>query len=291
VIEALGRLGFGRVLVTEPWEQALRQASSDYARETPPLRPVISPACPAVVNLIETRFPALIANLAPYLTPTEALRADLTGQKVIVMAPCPSQKTMLTNGGLPPGMEVIVPALLRTAILPLVQGRGGAEEQVSVAEAGASHDERGLGQGFLAVSGIRHVLNVLEQVENGLMGDFAMLELSACEQGCFGSPLFTEDPFTARRRWVQTGGMGQFEACSHPRSQPFAPRTGLRLDSNMARAIDKLSRIDKLAKSLPGRDCSMCGAPTCACLAEDVVLGRTEIKACKFLSSDDGKAP
>jgi uncharacterized Fe-S cluster-containing protein len=58
------------------------------------------------------------------------------------------------------------------------------------------------------------------------------------------------------------------------REKPFAARPGLRLDPDMAKAMVKLSEIEKLRQRLPGIDCALCGAPTCDALAEDVVLGR-----------------
>ena len=51
----------------------------------------------------------------------------------------------------------------------------------------------------------------------------------------------------------------------------------------------KLSRIDELAKSLPGRDCGACGCPSCAALAEDIVLGRAAREACVFGRELEGK--
>ena len=72
----------------------------------------------------------------------------------------------------------------------------------------------------------------------------------------------------------------------------MSPRPGLRLDSDMARAIEKLGQIDVITEALPGRDCGVCGAPTCAALAEDVVLGRADITACAFrgIKSRQGKS-
>jgi Na+-translocating ferredoxin:NAD+ oxidoreductase RNF subunit RnfB len=48
----------------------------------------------------------------------------------------------------------------------------------------------------------------------------------------------------------------------------------------MAEAIRKLSRIDALKSTLPGRDCAECGSPTCASFAEDVVMGRAAEGGC-----------
>jgi hypothetical protein len=52
----------------------------------------------------------------------------------------------------------------------------------------------------LEVTGMRHVLAALEEMENGLLADVAILEPYACDTGCFGSPLLAADAFVARRR-------------------------------------------------------------------------------------------
>ena len=46
--------------------------------------------------------------------------------------------------------------------------------------------------------------------------------------------------------------------------------------------MEKLFRIDQLTESLPGLDCSSCGAPSCRALAEDVVMGRASLDDCIF---------
>jgi Na+-translocating ferredoxin:NAD+ oxidoreductase RNF subunit RnfB len=48
----------------------------------------------------------------------------------------------------------------------------------------------------------------------------------------------------------------------------------------MATAVAKLRQIDDLVRTLPGRDCGQCGAPTCRALAEDLVLERVPAGAC-----------
>ena len=73
------------------------------------------------------------------------------------------------------------------------------------------------------------------------------------------------------------------------REAPFVARPGMRLDDDMSRAIEKLSRIDHLVEKLPGKDCGMCGAPTCNALAEDIVLGRTDVTACPYRADCPGR--
>jgi ArsR family metal-binding transcriptional regulator len=74
------------------------------------------------------------------------------------------------------------------------------------------------------------------------------------------------------------------------RTAPFAARPGMRLDSDMARAIRKLSQMNELTRGLPGRNCGQCGAPTCAALAEDIVLDRATIAACKHPMRAEARA-
>jgi hypothetical protein len=136
----------------------------------------------------------------------------------------------------------------------------------------------------LEVSGIRHVMRVLEEVENGLLPDVRVLELFACDQGCFGSPLLKEDAFISRHR--ARSGPAAKEARAVRREKPLTARAGLRLDEDMAKAIAKLSEIEKLRRTLPGKDCALCGAPTCDALAEDIILGRTacSISDCRMMT-------
>jgi hypothetical protein len=126
-----------------------------------------------------------------------------------------------------------------------------------------------------------HVISALEEIENGLTVDVGAVELLACDEGCFGSPLYHENPYLARHRWLELPPPDDSPpAQALPRNAPFTPRQGLRLDDDMTKAIGKLAAIDQLLKSLPGYDCGLCGCPTCATLAQDVVQGRCTPAAC-----------
>ena len=66
------------------------------------------------------------------------------------------------------------------------------------------------------------------------------------------------------------------------------PGPGIRLDADMGRAIEKLGRLQAITHSLPGRDCGACGAPTCAALAEDVVMERAGVELCPYAALREG---
>jgi anti-sigma regulatory factor (Ser/Thr protein kinase) len=275
VLRALSGLGFSEVRELGPWHEALRRATEQYAAH-PKALPIISPACLAVVSLIEMRFPSLIRHLAPFLSPIEAACRDWAAAgKSVIVASCPSECAGLIGGLSTERLEaeIIPPALLAQKVMPLVAARRREKrsEVSSNPPGGAAGRTKGIA-GLLEATGIRHVMRALEEVENGLLPDVRVLELFACEQGCFGSPLLKEDAFISRRRarsWSRAK-----EARAVRRERPFTARAGLRLDEDMAKAIAKLSEIEKFRRTLAGKDCALCGAPTCDALAEDVVLGR-----------------
>ncbi len=58
---------------------------------------MIVPACPAVVNLIELRFPSLVGLLAPFDSPWEAVVASGGGRPLACVVSCPSQRSVLAQ--------------------------------------------------------------------------------------------------------------------------------------------------------------------------------------------------
>ena len=288
IVAELLALGYADVRVTSGWELALRAAVREYAENEAPLKPVISPVCSAVVNLIETRFPSLIPHVAPFLSPMEAARDALADRKLAFAVTCPCQRTALLNSAGTNAPDIVLPGAVRSALLPRLHAAGapGAPRPPAGAESPSRHDASAPVPGILRVSGATHVVNVLEQIEDEQAGDLpAIIEAYMCLEAGFGTPLLREDPYLTRHRWAAARMEPDAEARAIRRTQPYAQRPGLRLDADMSKAIQKLARIDKLARGLPGANCGLCGAPTCVALAEDIVLGRAGPDACVRLRS------
>jgi len=283
VLAELRALGFSRVRSLHAWDAALRAAVVEHATSSA-VQPVISPACPAVVNLIETRFPSLLPHVAPFLSAVEATWAELQGQQATFVVLCPCQKTVLV-GGTGSAPEIMLPAALRALVAPRVAA--GQREPAPTAE---PRSGPALPTDVLEVCGLPHVFHVLEEIENGQVLDVRVVEPWACDGGCFGAPLLSLDAHLARWRWERSPLAPDLDARAVRRREPLAPRKGLRLDDDMGRAIQKLGRIDRLRRTLPGSDCGMCGAPTCAALAEDIVLGRAHADACPRQAQASGPA-
>jgi anti-sigma regulatory factor (Ser/Thr protein kinase)/Na+-translocating ferredoxin:NAD+ oxidoreductase RNF subunit RnfB len=289
VLAELGRLGFASLTGVQPYEDALRAAVLEHADAAEAARPVISPVCPAVMQLVELRFPSLLPHVAPFESPWEALQADAGGQRLACVVSCPSQRSALLAAAAQGGAEVVdlpTPGLVRRAVLPAL---AVGHDQAAVAGAAGTETPA---DGVLHVSGVAHVLAVLEQIENGQLTGVSVVEPFICDSGCFGSPLLDEDPHVALYRWARADGAraaGSGRAVR--RRRPRTARPGIRLDADMAKAIEKLSRLDEITRSLPGKDCGACGAPICAALAEDIVMERAERSLCPYVEQPEVATP
>jgi Na+-translocating ferredoxin:NAD+ oxidoreductase RNF subunit RnfB len=325
VLAALRSLGFAGVVSTVPYETALRKAVMDKSQEAGALLPVISPVCPAIVNLIELRFPSLIPYLAPFDSPLEAIQAEHPDEPMVYVVSCPGQRSALITheimGSLMPGRETITeyvtPIMTRQAVMerlveeqperagspPREGTRANAAQKSHVEGPGASarpNQPTPEGPALpLVVTGVDHVAAVLEQLEDGLLGGVTAIEPYACTGGCFGSPFLQEDYHVSLHRWEEAehrldfgcapgeregGSAGRVVA----RRLPVTARPGIRLDADMALAIEKLGRLQEILEVLPGKNCGACGAPTCTALAEDIVLQRAVITDCPYVDTKEG---
>ena len=280
IVGLLHEMGFDHVRLLQGWEDALRAAVIDYARHEARKWPVISPMCPSAMNLLRTRFPSLIENVAPFYPPLYALGSELGGRDVVYVCNCPSQRTLLAAAGFLKEAKIVSPSTLRATVMPLLKSGVGSKQ--SAVQRQCTEDIRKDQGETLHVAGIRHVMKLMEDIENGQIDDVAVVELYVCDHGCFGSPFLTENPFIAAHRWLHMGYTTDVNAKAVRRKEPLTARQGIRLDADMAKAIEKLKQIEEQIQTLPGRDCGICGAPSCAAMAEDIVLGRAKKKACVF---------
>ena len=193
---ALAECGFAEVRTVDPVERSLRDAVAGH--DGP--RPVLSPVCPAVVDLVELRFPSLIAHLAPFASPWESLAVSADADPAYVVS-CPAQRGALAARGVDVAHRALEPALLRDLVLAQLAGR---HDDVP---APLSTELAGDGP-VLRVTGVRHVLAVLEQLEDGLLTTPGAIELYVCDGGCFGSPLLADDPHLAAARWAAAADDG-----------------------------------------------------------------------------------
>lgn len=266
---AVAASGYREVRLTTPWERALRRSLLDAERASD--RPAISPACPAVVELVRTRFPALLDDIPCVAGPLEAAAAEHEDADVLPL--CPAQRSALLTAGVSPA-RIASPLSFRRRIL--------AGKPIP-APAPAPDPEHVASELAAVVTGMRQVLRTLDAIEDGRVRGVGAIELYACDGGCFGAAVLGAPCAALADRAFQRDPRSREPAGAAPR--PVArrsPRSGYRLDGDMIQAMKKLGAIDALLRRLPGRDCGQCGAPTCHAFAEDVVLARAAEKACPF---------
>lgn len=309
LLAGLRRLGFDRVyevgraaeLVSDATRRLLREEGHKALR-----RPVISSACPAVLRMIQVRFPQLIPNILPLHQPSElaarlakAQAAAETGLPpeqigVAFLTPCPAKVTAARSPlgagysaiDLSIGINQIYPPLL-AAMNSLVEEGAPLTELSYTGRLGMGWGKRGgeatatLQEQHLDADGMENVIHVLEEMEGERLGDLDFVELNACPAGCVGGVLHIENPYIAatrlgrlgRERPVSCSYLGEDQLPELLWEGSIPPAGVMRLSDSPAQAMEMLARIDQIEERLYGLDCGSCGAPSCRALAEDIVLG------------------
>jgi iron only hydrogenase large subunit-like protein/anti-sigma regulatory factor (Ser/Thr protein kinase) len=313
-------MGFDEVFDVATAADLVTSVMRDYISQHKGEGPFISPACPAVVRLIQVKFPSLIKNLIPCEAPME-VAAWLV-------------KERMSNLNRPAKVTAVFispcPAKITASRQPVGRGSSLVDTQVSAAEAyrwvqehrdGAPPDasgpatSTGMGMGWgrsggemsslgqtvrgLCVDGVDQVASVLSEVEKGkLRGQVDFIEAQACVGGCVGGCLNIENPFIARARIRELASKHK-DSPKNPIirdisggepevwfSLGLSPRAIFSLDADPKKAGQKLTELEQVESELPGLDCGACGAPTCRTLAEDVVLERSSLLSCTFKLRD-----
>ena len=190
-------------------------------------KPLISSSCPAVVRLIQTRFPELIDNIAAVKSPMElaAIEArrefcEKTGVDpkevgCFFITPCAAKMTAIRSpiGHGESAVNGAISFLDVYGLLSSQMKKSGAKHQIPGEEVRLRATSFGLGWArtggeatalqmgnALAVDGIEHVAKVLEQIENNRLQDLVFFEGLSCIGGCVGGPLVFENGFISRNR-------------------------------------------------------------------------------------------
>lgn len=317
VLGALLQIGFDGVFEVAVAAQLASEAIREQVLCATTKKPVISSACPAVVRLIQVRFPGLLPNIISVKAPME-VAARMAKEAVVeslglpfsrigafFITPCPAKVTAVKQ---PAGDafsyvdgvfsmssvygEVRSHVNSQNEALPLHISSGAG---IGWGRAGGENVAIGAGS-LLAVDGIRNVVKVLEEVEKGTLEGIDYLEVQACAEGCIGGPLVVQNPFMAKvllRRIAEkykdkplaltSEQLGKVKASGYLYSaEKLQPRTVMQLDDDIKRALSKMALLEETLEDLPALDCGSCGSPNCRSLAEDIVRGSALEADCVF---------
>lgn len=319
--QGLHNLGFDEIFDVSLASEYVAKEIENYLKNyTGGRKPLISSTCPAVMRLIQVKFPELIKQVMPVLAPVEAaaiyvkreaaarrqLPTELIG--VWFISPCPSKETNIRQSVDVQHTELTGSFSLSEIYGLLLKNMGGSHE-LNV-RTGSSY---GLGWGTyggelvsagisngLSIHGIDNVYDILEQISMNKMPQLDYVECNACQGGCIGGLLAAENKFVAesnlRQRirqlrqqepadrqetMARTMVLQDFPASAAYRKK-LVPRPMMQLDDDIMEAMKKFEQMEEVLCSLPGLDCGACGAPSCQGLAEDIVQGKAHEIDCIF---------
>ncbi len=311
VLTGLKRIGFDDVFEVSAGAEIVSDLTRKVLEDGSVKKPVISSACPAVVELVLIRFHDLKDNLMPYMAPVDvaaklararAIEKGIPPEDIGVffISPCPAKVFALKRGfgvdvptvdGVLAQSEVyfrlvnemnkidVPEKLAESGIVGIGWATSGGEA------AGILHDK------YLAADGIENCISVLKELEDGKLEDLEFVELNACPGGCVGGVLNIENPFAAKskiqylRKYLPVTKSSLKSTNSEAKTWKWTRNPEVqpvfRFDPDRMKAMEKVMAVDAMLKLLPGLDCGNCGAPTCHAFAEDVVKGKVAFSACK----------
>lgn len=285
-------------------------------------KPFISSMCPAVVRLIQVKYPALVDHVLPFEPPREltareakirvAQKHGVDVEKVgaFYLSPCPAKSISVLQpaekkrsylDGVIAISDIYKP--LRKAMAELRREDVAAFPREEVVF-GSGWERTGfLSRGmnlkkWIAVAGLRHVIRILDLIEQGKLEGVDFIEANACIEGCVGGSLCVENIYIARSKIIMLEGNGAparkpdarwvrqlYEGGYFFMQEKLKPRARSEPAPAIPDAILRMKRCDELVRRLPGLDCCACGAPTCTAFAGDVVAGSAAVEDCPYYAS------
>jgi iron only hydrogenase large subunit-like protein len=324
IYQVIKELGFTHIFEIEQTADFLIEEIRKYAVEHAHIKPLISSFCPAVVRLIQVKFPSLTENLMLLKPPVDlsAMYWKQTLKKqgvpenkigLFYITPCAAKIAALKT---PVGEDhsqvtgVVNMDFIYNRVLRKIKEEHRVETEniepskissrASLWSTTEGEKKHMLGRA-LAIDGIHNISEFLEKVENEELPDVDYLELRACDESCAGGILLTGNRFlTVERMKKRAENISKTETQNNRfeidkdiadyirnnmKGEKILPRSMVVLDENRSIAMKKMALIRDLMKQLPGVDCGACGAPSCQALAEDIAKVDATLTNCIFLQT------
>ena len=322
ILSAIYHLGFKYIYEVEKSVDILNEVIRQRLADPDAERPLISTFCPAIVRLIQVKFPSLLPNLLLIRPPMDLtslyIRRNLMDQGIpeedigiFYVAPCAAKIAAIKS---PVGEEkaqndgVINMNYLYNKVFRIIkQGEYQLRDDefdfhpisrrslMWTMTGGEIYD---LPSGRnLAIDDIQNVSDFLEKVENGDVEGVDYLELRACDESCAGGILCAANRFLVAERQKKRASqksenvtveenrlLGYREYLKERISVgEVKPRSMDKLDDDMAVAMRKMKRSFELNRRLPQVDCRICGYKSCQALTDAVVNNKADIRQCIFV--------
>jgi iron only hydrogenase large subunit-like protein len=227
ILQAFMHIGFDEVFEVSLAAEIVAFIVHQQLSESGNKKPVFSSACPAVLRLMQIKFPGLLEQTTHVLSPMEVAARIARGEAAkktgiaydeigaIFITPCPAKVTEVkqpivtkhsaVNGVI--GANLIYKDIIKNLY------KGPANDNGAHTNGCHMHKATRLGMSWgyltgesksielgttLAVSGIHNVISLLEEIERGELQDVDFIELQSCNAGCVGGPLNIQNSFVGR---------------------------------------------------------------------------------------------
>jgi iron only hydrogenase large subunit-like protein len=315
VLYALKKIGFDEVFEVARGADYATELIKEKLKIPDIKKPLISSACPAIVRLIQVRFPNLLEHITRVESPME-IAAQLAKQEfcrkygvpeeqvgAFFITPCAAKMTSIRNpiGNERSHVDGAISILDLYGPLSAYLKIPDNSEQLQCASGSGLYwavtngESQSLGiDNYLAVDGIQNVIRVLEEIENNKMTDLDFFEGLSCAGGCVGGPLTFENGYVAKNRIrllakeIDNSPPGEKEInyvkehIDWRLKKDIIEKPVMKLDEDIVAAIQKMEAMERIYNELPGLDCGSCGSPSCRTLAEDIVRGNASELDCVF---------
>jgi iron only hydrogenase large subunit-like protein len=323
---ALKRIGFDAVVDTGVYCANLARAYVKYMEQHRRRLPFISSDCPAMLRLIQVRYPDLVELVMPLDVPREltareikrelSLKLGLKPEEIGVayLSPCPAKVVSIKQPA-EKARSWLDSAIAIKDVYPLLVPHVSAlkdkfdESQVPkdfVFSAGWSilgGVTRAVNMAnWLAVSGPDHVMKIFDDIENSRLSNIDFVEAMTCIMGCIGGSFNVENPYVARtnsikqsQRYESRVSLDDGDVAMKLEQGYFAlenqvlPRPSKYFDTDLQTSLKRMKESERVYQKLPQIDCGCCGAPTCKVFADDFALGEARLTDCIYLSPLGGQ--
>ncbi len=226
VYSVIKDIGFTHVIEVEAAVMTHTKLTNKYIREHEDKKPLISTFCPAVVRLIQVKFPALVDNLIPIKAPVDFTSiyirkklidegADPNEIGVFYITPC-AAKIAATKSPVGEAKSTVDGVLnmdtMYNMVYKQIKQHKEYDKTVSANDAPSDSILFALTNGekrlthckkSFAIDEIHNVMDFLEKVENDEIEDLDFLELRACDESCAGGILTCGNRFLINDRMTQ----------------------------------------------------------------------------------------
>ena len=222
IYACLYKLGFTHIYEVEQSIELLAPLYREYMDAHPEIHTFISPYCPAVIRLIQVRFPSLVDNIIKLKSPldiaalsirrkfeNDGVRRESLG--IFYVTPCAAKIASIKS---PVGhYDTYINGVINMDFLynkvKLLLSNGGKEGSSTINHSLSGRDVRwpltggesaNFSASIFAVDGLGNVLDFLENLEDEAIDAPGLVEMRICDQSCVGGPLATSNRFVARDR-------------------------------------------------------------------------------------------